>query len=173
MTDTTQAGTQIDVEYDVKWKRPSEHKVPARVAHREIERLRRETGELDLDELVKESTPPDAPLHPEFEWRDDVAAHKYRVVQAERIVDSLVVVEVETAASEPASYDIVEGIRESRQPPRHPPQKNIAIRRAVVELEMWLRRHSQSSDLEGAREFVQKAIDAAMAELVTIWRDAG
>lgn len=165
--------TDIAVEYEVKWKRPSEHKVPARVAYEEIERIRRETGQLDLDELVKASEPVDAPLHPEFEWRDAVAAHQYRRMQAERLVESLVVVEVETRPEESTSFEIVKGITEPEGPRRAPPQKNLAIRRAVVELELWCERHGSVEELSEARDLVRRAIESALARVESLWKQAG
>lgn len=165
---------QIEVEYEVKWKRPSKRKVPAQVAHHEIERLRRETGELALADLVKASEPVSAPLHPEFEWRNDIAAHKYRLAQAKKLVEELVVIEVKKSPREQSSFDIVDGIGDSERkfPRRPPPQKNLAIRRAVVELELWCERHSKMPDLHAAIVLVRSAINAALENLDTIHRDA-
>jgi tRNA A37 N6-isopentenylltransferase MiaA len=49
-------------------------------------------GIIDPHTVVEESKPDDAPLHPVFEWRDDVAAEKWRTDQARRIVRSVEVV---------------------------------------------------------------------------------
>lgn len=49
-------------------------------------------GIIDPNTVVDESRPEDAPLHPAFEWRDDVAAEKWRVEQARRVVRCVEVV---------------------------------------------------------------------------------
>jgi hypothetical protein len=46
-------------------------------------------GVIDPHTVVDESRPEDAPLHPVFEWRDEVAAEKWRVEQARRVVRSV------------------------------------------------------------------------------------
>lgn len=53
-------------------------------------RLERE-GRLSASELVNESRDEASPLHGMFEWDDEVAAEKYREVQAGKIIRSIVV----------------------------------------------------------------------------------
>ena len=49
-------------------------------------------GVIDPNTVVDESRPDDAPLHPVFEWCDEIAAEKWRVEQARRVVRSVEVV---------------------------------------------------------------------------------
>ena len=46
-------------------------------------------GVIDPHDVVDESRPEDAPLHPVFEWRDEVAAEYWRIEQARRVVRSV------------------------------------------------------------------------------------
>lgn len=62
------------------------------VAGRELERIRKKRGELKTAEVVEEARPKDAPLHPVFEWRDDVAAEEYRKQQARQLIRGIKVV---------------------------------------------------------------------------------
>lgn len=80
----------------------------AAVAYREIERNRKENGgTVDLNKLVTNSKPKDAPLHNAFSWNDKEAAHKFRVQEARYIVRSIEVVDQEV--SEPyRAYESVE-----------------------------------------------------------------
>ena len=55
-------------------------------------------GVIDPHTVVDESRPEDAPLHPVFEWCDEIAAEKWRVEQARRVVRS-----VEIIAKDPSS----------------------------------------------------------------------
>jgi tRNA A37 N6-isopentenylltransferase MiaA len=49
-------------------------------------------GIIDPHTVVDESRPEDAALHPVFEWCDEIAAEKWRVEQARRVVRSVEVV---------------------------------------------------------------------------------
>ena len=55
-------------------------------------------GVIDPHTVVDESRPEDAPLHPVFEWCDEIAAERWRVEQARRVVRS-----VEIIAKDPSS----------------------------------------------------------------------
>lgn len=49
-------------------------------------------GTFSAEALVDASRDKDAPLHDMFEWNDTVAAEKYRIEQAKKIIRSIVVV---------------------------------------------------------------------------------
>ena len=55
----------------------------------ELERIRKAHGELTPTDVVDESRPEDAVLHPCFEWDDEVAAGRWRVRQARKIVQCI------------------------------------------------------------------------------------
>lgn len=74
-----------------EWCDGSHHKVDANVAA-EVTKSLEEQGMLTAHNLVDVSRPEDAPLHPEFEWNDVVAAEKYRENQARNVIHSLRVV---------------------------------------------------------------------------------
>lgn len=73
-----------------EWKLPGLYPVPAQDAGQELDRIYRERGQLDPADIVDESRPDDAVLHPCFEWRDTVAAELYREQQARGIVRCIV-----------------------------------------------------------------------------------
>ncbi len=75
-----------------QWKLPTVP-VSAQTAGEEFERIYRERGKLDPADVVNESREETAPLHPCFEWNDEIAAEKYRVAQAGNIIRALVTVE--------------------------------------------------------------------------------
>ena len=58
----------------------------------EVGRLIARDGGAEPKALVEESRPETAPLHPAFEWRDEVAAEKFRESQARSIIRSVVLV---------------------------------------------------------------------------------
>lgn len=69
--------------------------VPAQVAGEELERIYKRDGIIRPSAVVDDSRPESAPLHGCFEWRDDIAAEKYRETQAAKIIRSIIVVNTE------------------------------------------------------------------------------
>lgn len=72
--------------------KPNRHTptIDAQVVGDEIERIASENGGVATPKaIVTESRPKDAVLHGEFEWRDKVAAEKFREHQARNIVNVL------------------------------------------------------------------------------------
>lgn len=75
-----------------KYKMPGLYNVPAQVAGEELNRIYEERGKLDAADVVDESRPVDAALHPEFEWDDPKAAELYRQQQARNLINCIVTV---------------------------------------------------------------------------------
>lgn len=73
-----------------EWTVKGIYKTDANIAGKVCEELSNTVG-LTKKNLVDASRSEDAPLHNEFEWRDDIAAERYREVQASKIIRSLVV----------------------------------------------------------------------------------
>lgn len=71
--------------------------VPAQAAGEELERIEARDGGVTPKALVDESRPPEAVLHPCFEWDDELAAEEYRRVQAAQIIRTVRVVQVSAA----------------------------------------------------------------------------
>lgn len=81
-------------------------KVDADTAGAVCEELR-ENGRLTAANLVEVSRPEDAPLHKAFEWRDDVAAEKWREQQARTIIGNLKVFVEGSAEPVKAYFNLV------------------------------------------------------------------
>jgi hypothetical protein len=75
-----------------QWKLPL-YSVEAQTAGDELQRIYDKNGALRPAEIVEESKPVQAPLHPCFEWNDQEAARKYRENQAEGIVRNITIVQ--------------------------------------------------------------------------------
>lgn len=82
------------------WKVKGLYKVPAQDAGEELDRIYQKHGKIDAADVVDESRPKDAVLHPCFEWRDPVAAELWRQQQARGICNCIVTVE-ERESKEP------------------------------------------------------------------------
>lgn len=75
-----------------KWKIQSLYPIPAQCAGDEIERIYHKRGQCDAADVVDESRPESAVLHPCFEWSDPVAAELWREQQARGIINCVVTV---------------------------------------------------------------------------------
>lgn len=71
-----------------EWKVPI-YKIPAQEAGGELERITNKFGVLTPELVVEESRSETAVLHSCFEWDDQKAADKYRVVQAHQILRTI------------------------------------------------------------------------------------
>lgn len=73
--------------------------VDAQVAGERLEHLRKRAGGLlTAEAVVIDSRPEEAPLHPCFEWNDEVAAENYRREQARSVIQGVRVVMAEQGA---------------------------------------------------------------------------
>lgn len=68
-----------------------ETKVDRGTVKAELSRIYSERGALRPADVVEDARPDDAPLHPCFEWRDQVAADQYRLYQARHLIRTVVV----------------------------------------------------------------------------------
>lgn len=76
-------------------------KAPAQVAGEIMEQLEQSEAGLSPASLLDASRDENAPLHGEFEWRDDVAAEQYRLNQAGGIIRNVYRITVETQEKAP------------------------------------------------------------------------
>ena len=79
-----------------KWVTGSHAKLDAQKVGETLSRIEQK-GELTPQAVVDASRRKNAPLHDYFEWRDDVAAEKYRCVQAGYLIRSIEIVSVGTS----------------------------------------------------------------------------
>lgn len=58
-----------------------------KAATAEVERIARNNGgKITATEIVEAASDPTSPMHSQFEWEDDQAAHKYRLIQARMLI---------------------------------------------------------------------------------------
>lgn len=86
-------------------------KVSAQVAGEIMEQLEQSEAGLSPASLLDASRDEQAPLHGEFEWRDDVAAEQYRLTQAGGIIRNIVRITVETQEKAPVRAFVSTGER--------------------------------------------------------------
>jgi hypothetical protein len=83
---------KLKQELRYEWRGKDGHGVSAEVAGKELERIADRDGAIQPQVVVDESRPEDAPLHPAFEWDDEVAAERYRIHQARKLIKDVHVI---------------------------------------------------------------------------------
>lgn len=76
-----------------KWKNGSRISIDPEKAYQEMDSLEEKTPESVLEKARDENTE----LHKHFEWRDDVAAEKYRLQQARHLIVCMVEIQSESS----------------------------------------------------------------------------
>lgn len=75
--------------------------VDAQIAGQELARISDQHGELTAPLVVDHARPDDAPLHPVFEWNDEVAAELHRQHQARNLIRAVQITRETDAQPEP------------------------------------------------------------------------
>lgn len=70
----------------------SAYHATAEQAHEAFETIRKRDGKLTAPAVVDEARPEESVLHEDFEWRDDIAAEKYRQQQAWQMISAVRIV---------------------------------------------------------------------------------
>lgn len=71
-----------------QWKSGSRIKANPEAAGKQFEELAETVG-LTAETVLEANRPEDAPLHGEFEWRDDIAAEEWRKQQARHLINCI------------------------------------------------------------------------------------
>lgn len=147
------------------WKIPSLFPVEAQTAGEELDRIYHEKGELQAADVVEESRPDTAPLHPCFEWDDPKAAELWREQQA-RVLIGLVVTVQETAKLDPVEARAFVHVANSYRPTQlviqNPEMKDTLLDDALQYVETFKRRLDVFSSLRPIRSLIDSASETAI-----------
>ena len=142
----------------------NKYPVSANDAGKRIEELERENGQVNPQMVVDDSRPEDAVMHRCFEWRDDIAAEKYRTEQARLLLSNLRIVRVEEEEpdSEPVKLRAFHSVSETRSSKgefhhidvikANEDMTHNVIRNAESELEMFWNKYVGLCDVCGIME---------------------
>lgn len=72
--------------YDWSTFKPNTMPVSAQTVGETLERLERQNGKVDKKSFLEASRPADSPTHALFEWDNEKAAEKYRLVQSGKYI---------------------------------------------------------------------------------------
>lgn len=147
-----------------QWKTPGLYNVQAQEAGEELERIYGERGKLDAADVVDESRPETAVLHPCFEWRDEIAAEKYREEQARALVRCVVTVQ-ETDGQKPVEVRAFFHVQETYHPTsviiQEEDKYTTLLQKALGELAAFRKKYTVLSGRDELKEMFA-AIDAAI-----------
>ncbi len=149
-----------------QWRDGARMAAEAQSAGEELERIRtKHNGRLEPDWVVHAAKKEVNPLHPLFEWDDNVAAQHYRVVQARQVIRSIDVVIEQAEKPKPirAFVSVVRDRDQSYTSVSHamsdPELRRQVLLAALGELEAWRKRYAELVELAN----VFAAIDEARA----------
>lgn len=152
-----------------KWKPYAHVKIDAQAAGEVLEAARiRNNGQLTPRAVVEEAKPDDSPLHDHFEWRDDVAAQKYREDQAAYLI-RMIAMEVEEA-KEPVRAFVNVRMGDSQAytstvvAMADPDLRAQVLAQAMRELVSWRQRYSELEQLAEVFALVDQKVSAQKAE---------
>ena len=138
----------------VAWRFDGLYKADAQTVANELESIKC-TPE-NIVEYAKDET---TELHKCFEWDNSIAGHKYRCIQAQRVVRSLVITREDTGEKTPIRLLHSEGNRTGEYKPiymivRDKDEYQSLLERAMDELRAFKRKYSCLSELEEILELI-------------------
>ena len=175
-----------DKQYE--WRGYSPKGVSAEAAGETLERIASRDGAITPQAVVDEATPKKSPIHPAFEWRNDVAANEHRKWQARNLIRSVRVVEQDVQGEKqttPAYIHVRPQTAETRDGGYHPAatvisdfdlferaiseahQKLISAERSVNELRSLAQKTEQRDKLT-AISIVSASLQTAAKALAAI-----
>ena len=153
------------------WRNTS-YPVKADDAAAELHRIEQKFGEVTPRNLLDESTPEDAVMHPCYEWDDEKAADKYRLWQSRHILSCLTVSYVQTETPEPRkievrAYQNVSDERNGRfinvqSAMEQTTTRDMVLMNAIKELQMFRKKYADLSELSKIISVIDEVIEATM-----------
>lgn len=152
-----------------QWKLQGLYSVDAETAGKELDRIYRQHGELDPQDVVDESRPETAPLHGLFEWNDAVAAEEYRKKQAMGIIRSIEVVVEDSRESEPVVVRAFLNTQKAYQPlavvMRNEEMREHVLRDALRDMGAFEKRYRELAELEPVFAEMRVAAEVLRSEV--------
>lgn len=144
-----------------QWKIPGIIPVDAQTAGEELDRIYRRDGVISPDAIVNDNAEPSAPLHGCFEWDDGKAAHKYRVSQAQSIIQAIVSVPEETQDNQPvrAFVSVSNEYHPTRIVMRDINMRSTLLESALAELRAFKRKYESLVELSSVFDAISNLVE--------------
>lgn len=138
----------------VSWKIPI-FKADANKAYEEISKLEEKTPE----NVLKMAKDKKSVLHNDFEWDDKIAGHKYRILQAQKILISLVYEKENEEDTQTRVFQISKEksvYQETNFFVKHEDEYKALLKKAMRELESFKKRYHSIVELDGVFKEIEK-----------------
>lgn len=149
-----------------EWRTPGLYKAPAQTVGEICDDLSRTPDGLTPATLLDAARDEASPLHDDFEWRDDVAAEKYRQRQAQDMIRNLrIVVKREDSTEQRERSFVVTGERKSIYVPllralSNEEWKKSLLAQAETDAQVFLAKYQRLEELQSIvtamRDFIDK-----------------
>lgn len=106
----------------IQWKQGSKMTGSAEPVYKELESIRKKDGNITPRSVVEKAKSKRSALHRHFEWDDSVAAEKFRLEQARKVIRSIEIIHVQAPTVPAKAYSLVTRAPAKVQEP-HQPQK--------------------------------------------------
>lgn len=134
------------------------YKVPAETVGQTLEVIEARDGQVTKEAFLDASRPEDSPTHGMFEWRDDVAAEKYRLHQSKTIINNLRI-EIDAEGAEPKTVKAYVNVSNGSQHSKaryiniasamaDDRSRGVLYRNALAELGAFKRKYRDLQELE-------------------------
>lgn len=138
--------------------------VTAQIVGESLEQIENKNGEVTKENVLEYARPKKSPLHPAFEWRDDVAAEKYRLEQAKYLIRAVIIRPEESKAREVRAYVNVGNSTQGRfinvyDAMSDETHRSTVLSHALDELRAFRKKYEELSELAN----VLSAIDDVLA----------
>ena len=137
-----------------KWVIPTLYKVRPTVARVVIDKISKRDGVVTPASLLESASSRRSPIHGCFEWDDTVAAGRFRVEQARRMLKDLIIVSSNGEAREYRAYvhvstKSVKGFQAIVQALGDPESREYILARAMEDLAAFERKYRSLKELAG------------------------
>ena len=139
------------------WRSGYSYRVPASTVGGVLEKIEKEQGKVTSEALLDYSRDEKAETHELFEWNDSVAAEKYRLTQAGKVITQL---EVSVTYEEPEHEEInVELTRSPQQVPKYTYSAYVNInKRATGSTASYVNTERAMSDKTTRKQVLENAL---------------
>lgn len=149
-----------------KWKSVG-YSIPAEKVGKIFERMEKDYGEVTSTRVLEEARPEDSILHPIFEWDDTVAAEKYRLEQARKLINNIEI-EIEPASedSEPTTIAAFVDVGETKHARyvnittafQNEDMKSVVLKNALNELKAFKEKYRKLKEFDRLFKEIDKLI---------------
>lgn len=149
--------------------RNSYYRVPADVAEKAIEQMRREHGIVSPSIIIQHAKKARHPLHPIFTWDNTEAAEQFRLWQARQMLSALVVVTTVPGGEVKTRAYVAVSVADQRERDYKPIQ--IALRddreevlaRAMAEIQRWREKYARLEELADLFKLIDEKTEVPAA----------